>query len=73
MSSPQMSCCRSKDKLFGATYSAKAASMDFAIKVEMTGRFITFGKARDIGTTEIDILGNPMNVQSVVFMLIIVQ
>ncbi len=67
MSSPQMSCCRSKLKLFGATYSANAASMDLAMNVDMTGRFITFGKARDIGTTDIDIFGNPMNVHSVVF------
>jgi len=71
ISSPQMSCCRSNVRLFGATYSANAVSMDRAMKVEMTGRFMTFGKARDMGTTLIEIFGNPIKVHSEVFMLVV--
>lgn len=36
---------------------------------EMTGRFMTLGIDFIMGTTEMDILGRPMNVKSAVFKL----
>jgi hypothetical protein len=43
-------------------YSAHAVFIELETKSEMTGRFITFGRDLDIGTTEIEIFGNPMSV-----------
>lgn len=43
MSSPLINCCKSNVKLFGATYSAHAVSIDFEINPDMKGRFITLG------------------------------
>ena len=69
MSSPLISLCRSRVKLFGATYSAHAASIERAMNVEMTGRFITLGSDFARGTTEREMRGRPMRVTRVVFML----
>ena len=43
ISSPLMSCCKSKVKIFGATYSAHAASIDSEMNVDRTGMFMTLG------------------------------
>ena len=69
MSSPLINCWRSRVILFGATYSAQAVSMDFDMKSEITGRFITFGSDFAIGTTEILMRGRPMRVTSVLLIL----
>lgn len=69
MSSPLMSCCKSRVRLRGATYSAQAASIDFEMNEDSTGMFIMFGRDSDIGTTEIEIFGSPISVTSVVFTL----
>ena len=69
MSSPLMSCCRSNVRLFGATYSAQAASIDWAMNEDNIGIFITFGKDSAIGITEIDTRGRPISVINEVFML----
>ena len=69
MSSPLMRRCKSKVRHFGATYSAAAVSIALEMNPEMKGRFITFGNARFIGTTEMVIRGRPMSVTSVVFTL----
>lgn len=69
ISSPCTSCCKSRDRLFGATYSAQAASIDRAINVEMTGRFMTLGSDFARGTTERDTRGRPIRVTKVVFTL----
>lgn len=53
-------------RLRGATYSVMAASIDFEMKEDKTGIFMTFGRALDIGTTEIETRGRPMSVTSVV-------
>lgn len=55
--------------LFGATYSAQAVSMDFDMKSEMTGRFMTLGSDLAIGTTEILMRGRPMRVTRLLLML----
>ena len=69
MSSPLMRRCKSKVRHFGATYSAAAVSIALEMNPEMKGRFITFGNARFIGTTEMVIRGRPMRATSVVFTL----
>ena len=43
--------------------------MDFDMKSEITGRFITFGSDFAIGTTEILTRGRPMRVTSVLLIL----
>ena len=69
MSSPQMRRWRSRVKLFGATYSAAAVSMALEMKPEMNGKFMIFGNTLLMGTTEMVILGRPINVTIVVFTL----
>ena len=56
-------------RLFGATYSAHALSMELEMKFEMTGMFIMLGKYLDIGTTDIAIFGSPISVTRVVLTL----
>ena len=73
MSSPLIRRCRSKVRHFGATYSAAAVSIALEMSPEMNGRFITFGNALFIGTTEMVIRGRPMSVTSVIFTLYVGQ
>lgn len=68
ISSPLISCWRSRVRLRGATYCAQAASIDFEIKDDRIGIFMTFGRDFDIGTTDIDTRGRPISVTSVVLM-----
>lgn len=68
MSSPLMSCCRSRVMLFGATYSAAAVLMELEMNPEMKGRSIMFGSTF-MGMTEISIRGRPMSVNKVVLTL----
>ena len=69
MSSPLISCCKSRVRLFGATYSAAAVSSALEMKPEMKGMSITFGSSLLIGTTEMVIRGSPMRVTRVVLTL----
>ena len=69
MSSPLINCCKSSVKLFGATYSAHAASIDLAMKDDSTGIFMTFGRDFARGMTEIEMRGSPINVTRADFIL----
>ena len=53
MSSPLISLCRSRVKLFGATYSAAAVSKALEMKPEMNGMSMMFGRILLMGMTEI--------------------
>ena len=64
-----MSLCKSRVKLFGATYSATAVSIELEMNPEMNGRFITFGRTLLRATTEMVTRGSPIRDTIVVFTL----
>ena len=62
-SSPTSMSCRSSVKLFGATYSASAASIELCTKDEMSGRSIKLSPLLVSGTQERSALGCPKKVK----------
>lgn len=57
-------------RLFGATYSATAVSIELEMKPEINGMFMTFGRNLAKGITEMVILGRPIKLNMVVLTLL---